>query len=248
MIMWLVVSPIIVIAIYVAFVGYQADQVRRRELSRYAHETGQLYFPDGIVRLTSVSADSESIELPSGGFAETLGIFEPFSIDPEGSVKHLICKQVGAISLYAFEYRFAKDRGGRGGKTTLSVFLCRAGLIFPQMRLRPQTSIHAVGRALGMTDIDLDSEEFNKRYVITGERNSLYAFLNPRAIEYLLSIEARDWQFGNMFVVVTEDRGLTPSSIEAVFKEMQGFIELVPNYLITDRGFQPKWTHPLELL
>jgi hypothetical protein len=84
-------------------------------------------------------------------------------------------------------------------------------------------------------------------FIQTDDARAAYDVLHPRAVDYLLRHPPRDWQFGNMYLLVVSPLLMAPQEISRIVTEMRGFVELVPGYVKQDRSFEPQWTGPLDL-
>jgi hypothetical protein len=97
-----------------------------------------------------------------------------------------------------------------------------------------------------MRELTLESEEFNRRYfVVASDPRATYDILHPQALDYLLKHSPRDWQFGEMFIMIVAE-AMSAADISSTIDEIRGFIELIPAYVREDKGFEPRWQNPLD--
>ncbi len=241
----------VIVAIVLSRVAKSQNSRRQGELAALAATDGFEYFPDGLVERTNWQWDIE-IQRPKDPMVEQLEMFFPFNFGAHKQVHNLLTKDVGKRSVYAMDYCcLTEDRDAEGvtrqQKHFFNIIAIRHGLIWPYLRLSPEDLAQRVARIFGARDVSFESEEFNRKYFVIAENEKeAYDILHPQSIDFLLRTPPREWQMANMFVVVCEPGTLRPHEILRVIQEMQHFIDLVPDYVKQDRGFEPKWTGSLD--
>ena len=185
--------------------------------------------------------------------ASHLIAFYPFNEGSFERIDNLLTKQIGDTCVYAFDYHTLTERTDSDGdkqqhRNQYGVVAMKLGLLWPYLRLSPEHFGHRIIKLAGSKELALESEEFNRMYFVqTDDPKAADDVLHPQAVDYLLRNPPRDWQFGNMYLLVVSPLLMSPQEISRVITEMREFVELVPGYVKQDRSFQPKWTGPLDL-
>lgn len=104
----------------------------------------------------------------------------------------------------------------------------------PDLSLRPEGFLDRVAQAFGAADIDFESEEFSRRYVVkSSEKRFAYAVLHPKMMEFLLDGPARamEIEFGRCCISDGKTRQ-SAEEIEATIAWSRRFFQLWPDYLL----------------
>lgn len=240
-----------IVAIVLSGIAKSQNAKRRVDLAEFAATDGFEYFPSGLGERTNWPWDIET-QKSKDPMVEQLEMFFPFNFGTHKHVHNLLTKSVDEQSIYAMDYCcLTGDENTEGAtrqqKHFFSIIAVRLGLIWPYLRLSPEDFANRFGRIFGAKDLSFESEEFNRKYFVVAEsEREAYDILHPKSIEFLLRTPPRDWQMANMFVVVCEPGSLQPQEIRRVIQEIQEFIDLVPDYVKQDRGFEPRWTGSLD--
>lgn len=128
------------------------------------------------------------------------------------------------------------------GKTTqtshhhLAVFALTLPQAFPEVRILPEDFGSKIAQALGWEDIDFESAEFSKKFVVRSpERKLAYDICNPRMMEFLLGhTDLRIEIEGPMLATWSAGR-LRPEAIEYSLGRIASIRRLMPNYLFSER-------------
>ena len=242
----------IVIAGIVAYISGVQQARRLSDMRGLAAADGFEFFPEGLVEKPRGFLAS-LMERTADPVVHALELFHQFNFGIEKHAYNLLVKSGDGRDIYVMDYIAETEENdgktARRRKHRFSVVAIRHGFIWPHLRLSPESFGHTVGRMFGMKELTLESEEFNKKYFVEVEDDqSAYDVLHPKSIDFLLRIPARDWQMSNMFLVVSEQGEMSIQEIRRVIQDMNDFIDLLPDYVRQDRGFQPKWTGALDLL
>jgi hypothetical protein len=138
--------------------------------------------------------------------------------------------------LVSFDYEY-KTRTGNGKQTTtrvhrFSVLGMSMGLAMPSLTVDPENLLDRfVGRIAG-TDIDLESEEFNRTFTVTcPDRKFASDVLHPQMMEFLLQHRQLGWRFERDSMLVVASGGRTPAQIDATLAVMDGITDRVPEFV-----------------
>ena len=142
-----------------------------------------------------------------------------------------------------FDYVFQLDDDDR----SFGVICAEVPCALPTLHLSPETFLERVGCKLGIHEMTFEVEEFNRRYFIrANDERSAYDILHPQSIDYLLSLPVRDWQIHGCQIVVARNSEYSIDEIPQVMQEIDGFIRLIPGYVLEDQGFTPDWKGPFK--
>ncbi len=246
----------VIIAIIAAYFSKKAADARRAALAQMAATEGYEFYPEGI--LTAA---------PTGGFFQTLlsgfgeqeeekffhrfAGFSPFGQGHSPGMCNLLVKSENGMDWYLFDYEYKTTQSNGKSTTTTThpygIVAVRLPLVLPALSLTPENVFHRIGSKLGVSELTFELEEFNKKYFIRCEEARLaHDLLHPQAIEHLMAHESRHWQMGGMFILLAHGGHYNPLEMRRIVEEIKGFVALIPEYFHQDRGFQPKWTSPLQ--
>lgn len=97
------------------------------------------------------------------------------------------------------------------------------------------------GRTIGRltnTDIELESEEFNRAFTVQCEdRKFAYDILHPRLMEQLLRTRDVSWTLGGGYIVSLESGRHTIEEIEPRLAVIDGVLDAVPDFVRQQYGF-----------
>jgi hypothetical protein len=85
----------------------------------------------------------------------------------------------------------------------------------------------------GFDDIDFESAEFSRAfYVKSTDRKFTFDLFHARAMEYMLAQPRRyALEFRGDTVLITDDSIWSPGEFEAAIAQVEGLLELMPEYL-----------------
>lgn len=166
--------------------------------------------------------------------------FHPFGQGERPKAFNLLTGSQNGLSWQIFDYEYTtreRDSDGHEQTTThrYGVLVAEGDISYPELRLEAEGLFGAVTAALGFRDLQFEYEAFNKRYKVKSpDAKRTHDLIHPKAMDYLMSIPVRRWQFrGNLTVIVT-DNPVNISEIPVLMKEVQGFVALVPAYYRQD--------------
>ncbi len=235
------VAFLVIVFIVVIAVSLENDKKQRvAELSALADKLNLTFLEDGIpyedpngfFSLFGSSEPNQS-SIYSGDFVSAFPLFN------EGTARTISPALVGLDQLgnnwYIFEYCYTV----RSGKSTIThqftVAIVQSQIEFPEMALQPEHVGHSIGKFLGMQELQVESEEFNKRYYIktSDERRSL-DLLHPVAIEVLLRQPDYEWHMNGQFAMIHVTGPAGADQIEQMKNCIDEFLSQIPTYYRQD--------------
>lgn len=217
-------QPVIVVLVIagIAVIGLLAwlhDVKRRRELEELALRLGLEFDADGL------------------GVDHLYAGFTPFDRGHSRSASNLISGVRDGLRWEIFDYKYVTGSGKNRTTHHIGVVGVVGPLVFPRMKLRPENFLDRIAEAVGIDDIDFESDEFSRAYHVTGaDRKAVYELIHPGMMEYLLRCPRMEWEFCGMRMKIHRGRRYSPTEIMDVMAAISGFFERVPEFVRQDRS------------
>lgn len=169
-----------------------------------------------------------------------------FQGDPFGEGDHRKAQNVlqgtyRGRQMVAFDYSYqTHSSNGQGGQSTQThrYAVCALGLPawLPRFQLTPEGLLGRVGTLLGMQDVELESEDFNRRYRVRCEDPKLaYDVLQPRTMELLLRRPALHLRLAGADALCWETGSHSPVQLLARLDTLAAVVDGIPSYVWNDR-------------
>jgi hypothetical protein len=241
---FMVIGVAVFIALIVVLIVFSAKQQakRRAELTQFAEGHGfQTYLGQGF----------------DGPYAQLLMMFQdfvPFGVGESRRAYDLVVGDFGGRTHYFFDYEYVTqststdaDGSVQTNRSThrFGVVAVRVPLAFKNLEIRHEGFLDKIGEALGFKAVKFEMDEFNRRYHVKC-KDEKFAFdvIHPGMIEYLLKVPQRYWQLRECYLLVQKPGSYRVDEMEEMLAAMQGFLDLIPEYVQQDIGFKPTWTTP----
>jgi hypothetical protein len=214
------------VVVTVAVVAYRLDQNRRERVLAYALGRGWRY-------------DGENPALVDSWPGE------PFGEGDNRRARSVLSGQESGREFVAFDYSYdTHTNSSKGRRTTTHRFaVCVVPLptALGVVELRPENVLTRAAGAVGMaSDLDLESEDFNRRYRVRARNAKLASdVLPPRTMEYLVAlpdeaVTAFRLQAGH--VIAWRDGRLEPADVVRTCAVLGRVIDGVPSFVWRDAG------------
>jgi len=137
----------------------------------------------------------------------------------------------------AFDFHYeTESTDSRGRRTThhhySSFFLLEQEKFFPELRIYPEGLLSRLGQMLGFDDIDFESVEFSRAFVVRSrDRKFAYDVCHTRMMEYLLEHRDLSLEIEGRCVAMSFDRRLKPEEIPGRLNQLIEIRRLFPEYL-----------------
>jgi len=144
--------------------------------------------------------------------------------------------------MVAFDYSYqthSTDSNGHRSTTTHRYAICALGLpaSVPTFELTPEGFLGRVGTVLGIQDIELESEDFNRRFRVRCDDPKLaYDVLPPRTMEALLARPALHVRLRGADALCWEDGSHSPAELVVRLDTLATMLDGVPAYVWSDLG------------
>lgn len=218
-----VVGAVVVGGAY--YLGWYLDKKRREAIAAFAAARGWTYTDED---------DRFAFELEG----------DPFGKGDNRSARNVIAGDFRSRPACAFDYKYntySTDGKGRRHKHThrFHVMELRLPAGLPTLQVTREHLFHKIGQAFGFTDIELESEDFNRQFRVVGEDRKLaYDILHPRTMEVLLAGGDWVWRIERDRIVTWESGRLDLGTVDAALDLLTRIVEQVPSFVWEDRGQQ----------
>ena len=136
----------------------------------------------------------------------------------------------------AFDYEYKTQTGSGKNQTTsthrFSVLALSTRAVLPPLSVDPENVLERLVGRLTDTDIDLESETFNRTFTVScPDRKFASDVLHPQMMEYLLEYPRLGWRFerDSLIVVATGQRSL--EAIDSTLAFMDGITDRIPEFV-----------------
>jgi hypothetical protein len=218
-----------VIALVFAYLGWKQEQARTQALGELAARLGFSFAPG-----KDESHDDR---------------FAQFEIFRRGHSRVAINTLHGSVSMFGadcrvvmgdFRYKVTSSNGKSSSTRTytFSYVIVRLPWRTPALLIRPEGIFDKVAAAFGFDDIDFESAEFSRKFLVkSDDKRFAYDVLHPRMMEMLLATKPPmiDIELGAL-CFSDGSRRWEPSEFERKLAYMGRFAELWPRHLLTDLG------------
>lgn len=170
------------------------------------------------------------------------GTVVPFGIGHSRTARHVMSGECADREFVAFEYIYkittADSRGRRHTRTYRhAVVSVGVGGALPVIRIYPENIGTRLATALGGTDVQVESAQFNRLWKVwSRDERTAHAVLTPRMIERLLEQDAQSrayaWEPGVLYAAVPG--AMTLAFVDSLVPILGQLADLVPNFLAED--------------
>jgi hypothetical protein len=165
----------------------------------------------------------------------------PFGEGDDRTAANVMTGEFRGRPMVAFDYSYethSTDSEGHRTTTTHRYAICSLGLpaALPSFELVPEGLLGRFGTLLGMQDIELESEDFNRRFRVRCDEAKLaYELLPTRTMEALLARPALHVRLCGADAVCWESGSHSPSELLARLDTLSTLLDGVPAYVWSDR-------------
>lgn len=141
-------------------------------------------------------------------------------------------------NILAFDYHYeTESRDSKGNKSTTSHWfsgvLVDSGLPLKPLQLRPEHLFDRLGQLVGFHDIDFESVEFNKAFVVKAQdRRWACDVIQPATMEFLLASRRQKLAFSGRWVMSWGDSTFSVQEFTESLTIANGVIDRMPDFLV----------------
>lgn len=163
----------------------------------------------------------------------------PFGTGDHCRADNVLQGTVGGRPMVAFDYSYqTHSSDSEGQRTTTHRFaFCALQLpaSVPKLELVPEGVLGRIGTALGMQDVELESEDFNRRYRVRCDQPKFaYDVLSPRTMAALLTRPALHLRLARTDALCWDSGRHSPAQLLARLDALCVLLDGVPAYVWTD--------------
>jgi hypothetical protein len=167
----------------------------------------------------------------------------PFGEGDHRQARNVISGQWKSATFVAFDYSYQTHSGdGRGGRTTTTH---RCGVVsvglptyLPQLQVTPENLLTRLGNVLGLDDIELESEDFNRAFRVEArDRKFACDVLPARTMQMLLNRPHFSWRIEGTDIICWQDGEQHPASVTAAVSTMLDVVAAIPAFVWHDHGY-----------
>ena len=207
-------------ACVIGYLQYRRETARRGALAAFAASKGWSY-----------SARDDSW---AGRFTGT-----PFGRGDHRQARNIVRGTDHGHELVAFDYSYqTHDSDGSSTRSSTCRFtVCALALpaVLPHLELTPESVLSRIGGTLGLQDIQLESEDFNRRYRVTADDPKFaYDVLSPRTMQALLTREPLHLRIAGSDALCWAEGRSTPVALLARLSALTTLLAGIPSYVWSD--------------
>lgn len=213
---------VLVLMVVILVVSYVAAKRRREALSLLAAQRGWSY----------AESDARWVTAFDGA---------PFGLGHDRRALNVLTGAYDGRPFVAFDYRYSTtetstDAQGHPQSHTevhpYSVVALDTGVVLPALSVTPEGFLGRMVGRLTNTDIELESEEFNRAFTVRADdRKFATDVLHPRMMEYLLRIPDRGWRFSDHWLLAVRPGSHSVVEIDGRLTDLDGILDLVPGFV-----------------
>ena len=209
-----------------AVLGYRAEQQRRALLAQFATARGWSY------------------ERQRDEWAGYWNV-TPFGYGTDRSAENVMTGQLGQVPFVAFDYSYkTSSTNSKGHRTTTTHEFVVVGVqlpaVLPSLCVTPENVLTRLGNAMGFDDVELESEDFNRRFrVSAGVPKFAYDVLHARMMEMLLTAPRPSWRIEGQWLLTWDNGKAKPADILADLDLASRIVAGIPSYVWADAAVAP---------
>jgi hypothetical protein len=204
--------------------GYLRDAKRRQALVSYCASMGWSY-----------DAEDDSYTVRWNG--------TPFDIGDRRRATNVVSGTDRGMPFVALDYQYdteSTDSHGRRNRTTHRYAVVALGLptVLPRLEVTPEGLLQRAAAAVGLgSDIELESEDFNRRFVVHARQPKFASdVLTPRTMQALLSAPPLAWRIDRSDLVSWDSGRLEPVDVIARLATLHRVVDGIPSFVWHDNG------------
>ncbi len=223
-----IIIAVIVLGIIAAFYAHKAEQQRIAALMKLAADRGWSF---------SKPADASHDDM-----------YSQFSVFKQGHTRrayntitgtHEINGHPHPVKMGDYSYKVTSSNGKTTTTTTyrlsyLIIHLPYSGV--PSLTIRREHLFDKIGAAIGFDDIDFESAEFSKKFMVkSSDKRFAYDVITPTMMEFLMESPKRSIDLDRGAICITlGTRRWKPEEFIPELDWISSFIDLWPDHVIRD--------------
>ncbi len=225
---WIFAIAILLFFAAVFLFGGWMQKKRREELAAWGQQAGLNFAPDRTIEFETLHPSFDCLRRGDNRYAY-----------------NVLSGEWNGYPVSAFDYHYeteSRDSKGHRRKNThiFSAVILRSAVPLQHLQIRAETIFDKVAQAVGFDDIDFESAEFSRKFMVKAkDRKWAYAVIHPRTMEFLLTSPIFSLLFDTTSVMAWRDRQLSAREIEQAANVACGLLQRLPEYLIQQQAPRP---------
>jgi hypothetical protein len=148
---------------------------------------------------------------------------------------------IGARPVCAFDYHYeTHSTGSKGQRQThhhhMSALVVEAGLPLKPLFIRPEGFLDQLAEFIGFDDIDFESAEFSKRFLVKSpDRRWAYDVLHQKTMELMLAYPSFTLDFqGSQIMAYRDNKRLSTGEFSAALQLITGILDNLPESVVRE--------------
>jgi hypothetical protein len=143
----------------------------------------------------------------------------------------------------SFDYSYqTHSSNGKGGQSTqthhCAVSAVQLPTYLPRLQVTPENLLTRFGNAVGLSDIELESEDFNRAFrVHANDPKFASDVLSARTMALLLSRPHLSWRIEGTDILCWQDGEQKPVAVTAAVATMLDVVAGIPSFVWHDHGY-----------
>ncbi len=219
-----IVGVVALVAI-IALASWWRERMRRKAFAEMARTLGLTFKPH-----------------KNRGLAKHYGFIDKIAQGSQRYVFNLMYGDYRGYHVAAFDYHYAThSTDSKGRRRThhhyLSFATLRHPMNAPELHIKPEGFFSKVGQALGFDDIDFESVEFSRAFVVKGQdKRFAYDICNARMMEFLLDHKDLMLEFERDIIALVAERRFKVGDIPGRLDLLVQIPRLIPDYVYQREG------------
>lgn len=222
----LLLVAIIVFAIAAYGWQYQRNKVRREKLQRYALASGWRYLAED---------DNQWQRWQRA----------PFNEGFDRRSRNVLYGKYRGHDMLAFDYSYKTQSTDSKGHAQTQTHHYRVASLtlaasLPYLHVGPENVLTRLGNMVGIHDIELESEDFNRRFrVHANDTKFAYDVLSPRTLQKLLTLPKFEWSIDGATIVSWAPGANDVPDLLARLSTLVSVVDGIPSFVWHDHGVAP---------
>jgi hypothetical protein len=206
------------------YIHYQNEQKRKATLVNWALKNNWDIAPED---------DSQCVRW--GG--------PPFNEGDHRRARNVLSGKWRGRDFVSFDYSYqTHSSNGRGGRNTethrYAVSALGLPTLLPRLQVTPENALTRLGNALGHTDIELESEDFNRAFRVSANDPKFASdVLTPRTMQLLLSRPHFSWRIEGADILCWQAGEQQPMAVNTAVNTLVDVIDGIPSFVWHDHGY-----------
>jgi hypothetical protein len=213
---WLI-GLFVVLAVGFSIYGFYANQKRQKEFAAWATQHGFTY----------ATEDDRYVDMPWGS---------PFGLGFGRAALDVLTSTRTERPALCFTYRYKTETSD--GKTTstqthyYSVYSTRLRRPLPDLRVGREGFLSHIARAVGIHDIEFESEDFNHEFKVNADdRKFAYDVVNPQMMQFLMQSSTPGFTIRGADLFLIDSGRLDLVNVLPTLGYLDAVIEHIPNFV-----------------